>query len=358
LHTISNWYNLRFSSIKKEKMALPSSGTLSLSDVNTEIGYSPTALVTMNDTNVRTVFGIASGQIDMNSGHGKAWRKTLTSTFSANTVTASLDVTTISGYVAGISDITVTINSGIYIWSDSTATPALTLTGGTTGDTVKIVNNGFIMGMGGAGGGGAPNYSTAENGGPAISLGWHATIDNTSAGAYIGGGGGGGGGNSGGIVGGGGGGAGGGAGGFSNQPSGQTAGVGGAIGQIGTNSTGTAEGPGQGGGAGGGGGRRYSVRVGGYSFNGASSGGGGGRIFPGVGGAGGLSNDGGSANNPGTAINPSSHGGGGGGWGASGGPVGSSGGALGGTGGKAVQLNGNGVTWVNNDTTRVYGAVS
>ena len=56
-----------------------------------------------------------------------------------------------------------------------------------------------------------------------------------------------------------------------------------------------------------------------------------------------------------------SGGGGGGGWGASGG-----GSAVGPTtnaysaqaGGKAVDLNGKTVTWVNGDTTRVYGAIA
>jgi hypothetical protein len=53
-------------------MALPSSGVIGFSDVNIEIGNTSNALITLNDANVRTVFGQTSGQIDMNTGHGKS----------------------------------------------------------------------------------------------------------------------------------------------------------------------------------------------------------------------------------------------------------------------------------------------
>jgi hypothetical protein len=54
-------------------MALPSSGQLSMSDINTELGNSSTAQITLNDTNVRTLLQRTSAQteIGMNAGYSK-----------------------------------------------------------------------------------------------------------------------------------------------------------------------------------------------------------------------------------------------------------------------------------------------
>jgi len=333
-------------------MTLAASGTMSIGgstanrSINVEFGRSATAatsmsqlyrnggIITTNNTSVPT-----SGAISISNFYGAASRVSISHTFSANTANASLNVTAISGYFAGISDITVTVNSGVYLYSTGTGTPGLTLSGGTSGDTITVVNNGFIMGMGGVGG--TFTGRAGGNGGIALQLGYTTTINNTNASAYIGGGGGGGY-----ALGAGGRGAGGGAGG-GDGGFGYTAGVpggsGGGIGSVGADGNPSGSGSrGFGGGAGGGGG----------GGGGNGSGGGGGRIFPGSGGAGGSTGGGagGSANNAGSAGG-GSDGGGGGGWGAAGGGGGSS-------GGRAVFLNGYSVTWVSGDTTRVYGAVS
>ena len=54
-------------------MTLPASGNpISFSQVDVELGYSATAQISMNDTAVRTLFGVASGAIGMSSGLGKS----------------------------------------------------------------------------------------------------------------------------------------------------------------------------------------------------------------------------------------------------------------------------------------------
>ena len=55
-------------------MALPSSGSaISFSQINTEIGRSATAALSMDDATLRLVFGVSSGQISMSQGQGKAY---------------------------------------------------------------------------------------------------------------------------------------------------------------------------------------------------------------------------------------------------------------------------------------------
>ena len=68
---------------------------------------------------------------------GGPGRATPTYTFAANTADASINVASLGGYVAGKSDITITVNSGIYLWASVNTGAGLTLTGGTTGDAFK-----------------------------------------------------------------------------------------------------------------------------------------------------------------------------------------------------------------------------
>jgi hypothetical protein len=325
-------------------VTFPDSTTTPAADVTAQLG--PFVTNTANTLTMRYGTSVVGsvGVVTPNGTFTTRYRPQITFTYATNTQNASLNLSSISGYVAGVSDITVTVNSGIYLWSSSTGTPGLNITGGTTGDTLTIVNNGLIMGQGGNGGSGAGGSS----GGNAINFGFGlsgATINNTNASAYIGGGGGGGGAsNAGGNPSfGGGGGAGGGNGGNSTNGSG---GSGGGIGESGSAPSGV--------------------------DNNETSGGGGGRIFPGTassttgfiahggqaGGRGGNNTagggGGGGSNNAGSNRNTSFGCGGGGGWGASGG----SGVSAGGAGGKAVNLNGKTVTWTSGNTTRVWGAVS
>ena len=281
----------------------------------------------------------------------------------------------------GSSPATITVAAGVYIWSNNIATPALTIDGSWP-NGVTLINNGYIMGKGGKGAEYGP--IVGENGGSAISLGRSVTIDNTNASAYMGGGGGGGGAGAGTRAGGGGGGAGGGAGGAYGSGGGVTlalGGAGGGVGATGGAPTSSAFVSAAGGGSGGGGGMDQVIQTGlgrsGPVYQIRTSGGaGGGRIFPGTGGVGGsngtaIGGDGGSNTNLGgnanVAVNTNNvnaGAGGGGGWGAAGGTgisynSGVSNGSIApGSGGRAVQLNGYSVTWVSNNTDRVWGAVS
>jgi hypothetical protein len=117
----------------------------------------------------------------------------LSANITSNTETYTFSPSQVSGYNAGNTTATLTINSGVYLYSNSISTPALTVSGWATGDTIYIVNNGYIMGRGGDGG--TYNSSTkstvkAQNGGDAISLQYNTTIFNNG---FIAGGGGGGG---------------------------------------------------------------------------------------------------------------------------------------------------------------------
>ena len=51
-------------------MALPASGTISLNQVNVELGNSGTASINMGSSDVRGLFGVASGAISMSNGYG------------------------------------------------------------------------------------------------------------------------------------------------------------------------------------------------------------------------------------------------------------------------------------------------
>jgi hypothetical protein len=352
-------------------MALNGSGPISLAggtagqSIALELGLGTTTTISLNQTAVRTLAGVASGAITMPTDfYGKSNRAILSFTFTSNTTNAALNVNTISGYLSGTSDITVTVNSGVYLYATTAGNYGLNLTGATTGDTVTLVNNGYIIGFGGPGGSTGVGVKNGANAGPAFNVGTgiNITVNNTNASAFIAGGGGGGasGNNNNGAGGGGAGGAKGG-----DRTSFSTGGAGGGPGSSGSNGNNTST---------------ICGYYGGTIFH--QSGGGGGRILPGTGGAGGDNSSvanrvgkgggsggggvwqnganggaGGSANaagGAGSGTNGLRSGGGGGGWGASGGSSDNSAGA----GGKAVNLNGKSVTFVSGNTTRVYGAVS
>ena len=166
-------------------MALPASGQISLSQVNTELGLSSTALIGMGDAAVRTLFGVASGQITMSDGYGKS--NEFAFSISSNQTNADISTLATNAGWNGSSKLVATIDSGIYISSNSTGTPALTISGSFPGG-VDLINNGIIVGMGGNGGtGGGATYpgtfvgvggSGGSSGGLALSVSSAVSITN------------------------------------------------------------------------------------------------------------------------------------------------------------------------------------
>lgn len=140
-----------------------------------------------------------SGQIAMGNFYGSTSRIAVNLTISANTQNYDVYANRGPSYTAGISDITVTVNPGIIVGSSSIPAYAMLVPSAfNPADTVTIVNNGVIQGMGGSGGSGAPLPGTTPgnpggSGGNAIFVNRPTTITNNGTVAGGGGGGGGGG---------------------------------------------------------------------------------------------------------------------------------------------------------------------
>lgn len=248
----------------------------------------------------------------------------------------------------------LTIDSGVWVYSTSTGTPALDLSSFAAGAIIQVINNGTIAGMGGAGGNGGDDSDDGNGlpytqsaggngsaGGDAIKLGTNdVSVDNTNGNIFGGGGGGAGGG---------------GALSLSNDKTPvffSGGGGGGGGGRSFQNSSGgTGKAPAQG---------NNETHISGTGANGSagtSSGGGsngaGGFASPyATGGGGGLGGDWGSAGGNGSAGNPSAGSPGLAYWE-------STAGGSGGAAGKAVALNGKSITWLGgNNGTQVKGAVA
>lgn len=133
---------------------------------------------------------------------GTGGANAVTRVISANAV--DVNMATLFGNPTVPANYVLTINAGVQVTASSTASPALTTGVFPAGSTVKIVNNGYIIGRGGNGGVGATvpynngsdvNYWGAAGapGGPALDLKVAAAVDNSNGYVYGGGGGGGGG---------------------------------------------------------------------------------------------------------------------------------------------------------------------
>jgi hypothetical protein len=184
-------------------MALPASGPLSLAQIQGEFGgsnpismseyYRGGGFVTNNNTSVPT-----SGTIAVSNFYGTVRRIFIPITISSSTYNFDVYANRGGSYVAGISDLQVTVNGGVRVGSTSTGAYAMLVTSSfAAGDTVTIVNNGVIQGMGGNGADsvlGAVDGGPGFGAGPALYINRPTTIQNNSIIAGGGGGGGAGGG--------------------------------------------------------------------------------------------------------------------------------------------------------------------
>ena len=146
-------------------MALPSSGAISFSQLNTERGQSATAAVSLNDSGVRTLAGVASGAISMSNLHGKAWA--FMANIAGGTNVNLRTAADAAGY-DGRLNVQLTLTSAAV--ASATSLPALDLGTWPAGTALELTINTAVTGYGGAGGAGGYQRSgyPGAAGGPAM----------------------------------------------------------------------------------------------------------------------------------------------------------------------------------------------
>lgn len=177
-------------------MALPT-GTISMSQVNVELGKNATATISLNDADVRALAERLTGTISMDDLRGKSslFKFNITS----NITNANLRTLAINAGWNQNAAVEATINFGVTISGNTQAnsTAAMTING-TWPNGVTLINNGIIQGRGGNGGNGGsstPNVTAGlagSAGGRSLLASVAVNIENN--GSIRGGGGGGGGG--------------------------------------------------------------------------------------------------------------------------------------------------------------------
>jgi len=327
-------------------MALQSSGQISLNDLHVEAGGVSGTECSLNDTDIRSIISVGDQSQDhkISLYYGASSEQSFT--ISSNQTGLDLATYLTNEGWNGSATAIVTINSGVWIISNSVSTAAITISNAFN-NKLTLINNGIIMGRGGNGGyRGSP---AAQSGGAGVSNSATGVVFTNNSGAYLAGGGGGGAASandsSGNDMGSGGGGAGGGMGGpypssYPNGPSGGGINGYGATGSRSNPNGGYGGGAGGGGGAadtndggdGGGGGRRVDsvsnaiggTNVGRYNYGTRGAFGGLGGTAPSTydipgGNGGGLNSAGSNYSQQGAAKSTDASGAGGGGYGAAGG---------------------------------------
>jgi hypothetical protein len=182
-------------------MAIPGSGQIDLTDLADEFGgtaphglseyYRGGGLVPDSPTNSAIP---TSGQIALGNFYGSAnvVNLTVTRTTTGNSINVYSAVAPNPAYVAGATNVTYKINPGVTIGSPAIGTNSITVPASfASGDSVSIVNNGYIAGKGGNGGATTPTQGqVGQTGGNALRL--YRPTSITNSGVIAGGGGGGG----------------------------------------------------------------------------------------------------------------------------------------------------------------------
>ena len=181
-------------------MTLPVSGAISFNAINVELGVAGTTQASLGQASYRTLAGVPSGAISMSNFYGKA--NQFSFSIASTTTNVNLRSAAISAGWNQTSKVVCTINAGVVVYSTSTGSAALTVNGSFPGG-VELINNGTILGAGGAGGSGAWATGSSvpqavgsvagSSGGLGLSVSSAISINNAS-GRIAGGGGGGGGG--------------------------------------------------------------------------------------------------------------------------------------------------------------------
>lgn len=127
-------------------MTLPSTGPISLANVNVELGLSSTTNISLNQTNVRTLAGISSGTISLNSLRGKSFAPSIsispsdlyTSISGGGSVTSAAATATASGGAGGYTYAWTYVSGDSFTINSSTSA--------STTFTTTLVSGGYKLG--------------------------------------------------------------------------------------------------------------------------------------------------------------------------------------------------------------------
>jgi len=175
-------------------MALQSSGAISLSDIQTEFGGSnPISLSEYVRNGAYVPDAAANSSIPTTTSNMQFSQFYGATNQVSFTISSSQQELNLQTYLTGqgwdgSTPVVLTINSGVYLWSNSTSTAGLIISSAFDNKLI-IYNSGYIIGKGGNGG----TAGAGSAGGPALSNSATGLIFTNNSGAYIAGGGGGGG---------------------------------------------------------------------------------------------------------------------------------------------------------------------